>query len=75
MAAIDDLMAEFENRAPDEAAVKTRDFLNQVLSDRREMFVSHIESGTVRPMTVGSLPHPPARWPVLPALMYPPTWR
>jgi NADPH-dependent glutamate synthase beta subunit-like oxidoreductase len=44
MAAIDDLMTEFENRIPDEAAVKTRDHLKQVLSDHREVFVSHIET-------------------------------
>jgi NADPH-dependent glutamate synthase beta subunit-like oxidoreductase len=44
MAAIDDLMAEFENRSPDETAVKTREHLKQVLTDHREVFESHIES-------------------------------
>ncbi len=44
MAAIDDLMTEFENRTPDDEAVKTRDHLKQVLSDHREVFVSHIET-------------------------------
>jgi len=44
MGAIDELMAEFETRSPDETAVKTRHVLNQALTDHREMFVSHIES-------------------------------
>jgi NADPH-dependent glutamate synthase beta subunit-like oxidoreductase len=44
MAAIDDLMAEFESRSPDETAVKTREHLKQVLTDHREVFESHIES-------------------------------
>ncbi|MCA1786771.1 MAG: NAD(P)-binding protein, partial [Desulfobacteraceae bacterium] len=44
MAAIDELMTEFENRTPDDAAIKTRDFLKQILSDHREVFVSHIET-------------------------------
>jgi NADPH-dependent glutamate synthase beta subunit-like oxidoreductase len=44
MAAIDDLMAEFETRSPDETAVKTRKHLKQVLTDHREVFESHIES-------------------------------
>ena len=44
MAAIDDLMTEFENRTPGGAAIKTRGFLKQVLSDHREVFVSHIET-------------------------------
>ncbi|MEE4362875.1 MAG: NAD(P)-binding protein [Desulfotignum sp.] len=44
MAAIDDLMAEFENRTPDDTATKTLDHLKHILSDRREEFVSHIET-------------------------------
>ncbi|MFN2436562.1 MAG: FAD-dependent oxidoreductase [Desulfotignum sp.] len=44
MAAIDELMAEFETRSPDETAVKTRQVLNQALTEHREVFVSHIES-------------------------------
>jgi NADPH-dependent glutamate synthase beta subunit-like oxidoreductase len=44
MPAIDELMAEFETRRPDDTAVQTREFLNQALTEHREMFVSHIES-------------------------------
>ncbi|MCF8113512.1 MAG: FAD-dependent oxidoreductase [Desulfotignum sp.] len=44
MAAIDDLMAEFETRQPDDMAVKTRHYLAQVLTDHREVFESHIET-------------------------------
>ncbi|MCA1794465.1 MAG: FAD-dependent oxidoreductase [Desulfotignum sp.] len=44
MAAIDELMAEFEHRSPNDISVKTREYVKQILTDHREIFVSHIES-------------------------------